>query len=117
MVGVLGFGLYRAGRSHEELEFQFVRLVEHDLKLADQAEVLLRLTSDLETGKRGFLLTGDQSFLTPYNQARATSRACSCRPRTPPSPAKRTRASPTSPAPCTTGRSASASPRSGPASR
>jgi signal transduction histidine kinase/CHASE3 domain sensor protein len=70
MVGVLGFGLYRAGRSHEELEYQFVRLVQHDLKLADDAEVLLRLTSDLETGKRGFLLTGDQSFLTPYNQAR-----------------------------------------------
>jgi signal transduction histidine kinase/CHASE3 domain sensor protein len=70
MVGVLGFGLYRAARSHEELEYQFVRLVQHDLKLADDAEVLLRLTSDLETGKRGFLLTGDQSFLTPYNQAR-----------------------------------------------
>jgi signal transduction histidine kinase/CHASE3 domain sensor protein len=70
MVGVLGFGLYRAGKSHEELEFEFVRLVQHDLKLADDAEVLLRLTSDLETGKRGFLLTGDESFLTPYNQAR-----------------------------------------------
>jgi signal transduction histidine kinase/CHASE3 domain sensor protein len=70
MVGVLGFGLYRAGKSHEEVEFQFGRLVSHDLKLADEAEVLLRLTSDLETGKRGFLLTGDESFLTPYNQAR-----------------------------------------------
>jgi signal transduction histidine kinase/CHASE3 domain sensor protein len=70
VVGVLGFGLYRAAKSHEELETQFVRLVQHDLKLADDAEVLLRLTSDLETGKRGFLLTGDQSFLTPYNQAR-----------------------------------------------
>jgi signal transduction histidine kinase/CHASE3 domain sensor protein len=70
MVGVLGIGLYRAGKSHEELEYQFVRLVNHDLKLADDAEVLLRLTSDLETGKRGFLLTGDESFLTPYNQAR-----------------------------------------------
>src|SRR5579859_8192637 len=70
MVGVLGFGLYRAGRSHEELRYQFDRLVQHDLKLADEAEVLLRLTSDLETGKRGFLLTGDQSFLTPYDQAR-----------------------------------------------
>src|SRR5580658_5832761 len=70
MVGVLAYGLYRAGKSHEELEYEFVRLVQHDLKLADDAEVLLRLTSDLETGKRGFLLTGDESFLTPYNQAR-----------------------------------------------
>jgi signal transduction histidine kinase/CHASE3 domain sensor protein len=70
VVGVLGWGLYRAVQAHEELEAQFERLVQHDLKLADDAEVLLRLTSDLETGKRGFLLSGDPSFLTPYNQAR-----------------------------------------------
>ncbi len=70
MVGVLGFGLYRAGKSHDELKFQFQRLVQHDLKLADDAEVLLSLMSDLETGKRGFLLTGDRSFLEPYDQAK-----------------------------------------------
>jgi signal transduction histidine kinase/CHASE3 domain sensor protein len=70
VVGVLGIGLYRASLAHEQLEHQFDRLVQHDLKLADDAEVLLRLTSDLETGKRGYLLTGDQSFLTPYNEAR-----------------------------------------------
>jgi signal transduction histidine kinase/CHASE3 domain sensor protein len=70
VVGVLGYGLYRAAQSHAELEAQFERLVQHDLKLADDAEVLLRLTSDLENGKRGFLLTGDPSFLTPYDNAR-----------------------------------------------
>ena len=70
MVGVLGWGLYRATVAHEELENQFERLVRHDLKLADDAEVLLRLMADLETGKRGYLLTGDRSFLTPYEQAR-----------------------------------------------
>jgi signal transduction histidine kinase/CHASE3 domain sensor protein len=69
VVGVLGFGLYRAARAHEELETQFERLVEHDLKLADDAEVLLRLMADLETGKRGFLLTKDRSFLEPYERA------------------------------------------------
>ncbi|HEX7667560.1 MAG TPA: hypothetical protein VF407_23670, partial [Polyangiaceae bacterium] len=53
VVGVLGFGLYRATEAHEELEAQFERLVQHDLKLADDAEVLLRLQADLETGKRG----------------------------------------------------------------
>ena len=71
VVAVLGAGLYRAGLAHEELESDFERLVQHDLKLEDDAEVLLRLTSDLETGKRGFLLTGDRSFLTPYQKARA----------------------------------------------
>ena len=70
VVGVLGFGLYRAARAHEELDSQFERLVEHDLKLADDAEVMLRLISDLETGKRGFLLTKDRSFLAPYEKAR-----------------------------------------------
>jgi signal transduction histidine kinase/CHASE3 domain sensor protein len=70
VVSVLGGGLFRANYAHEELEAQFERLVNHDLKLADDAEVLLRLMADLETGKRGFLLTGDRTFLMPYDQAR-----------------------------------------------
>ncbi|HEX4512956.1 MAG TPA: ATP-binding protein [Polyangiaceae bacterium] len=70
VVGILALGLYRASSAHQELEQKFDRLVQHDLKLADDAEVLLRMTSDLETGKRGFLLTGDRSFLMPYDQAR-----------------------------------------------
>ncbi|HXX69660.1 MAG TPA: ATP-binding protein [Polyangiaceae bacterium] len=70
VVAVLGVGLYRANAAHEELEQQFERLVQHDLKLADDAEQLLRLMVDLETGKRGYLLTGDRAFLAPYEQAR-----------------------------------------------
>jgi signal transduction histidine kinase/CHASE3 domain sensor protein len=70
VVAVLGWGLYRATAAHAELEKQFVRLVQHDLKLADDAEQLLRMMVDLETGKRGYLLTGDRSFLAPYEQAR-----------------------------------------------
>jgi signal transduction histidine kinase/CHASE3 domain sensor protein len=70
VVAVLGVGLYRANSTHEELEKQFERLVQHDLKLADDAEQLLRIMSDLETGKRGFLLTGDLTFLEPYDKAR-----------------------------------------------
>jgi signal transduction histidine kinase/CHASE3 domain sensor protein len=70
VVAVLGVGLYRANAAHEELEKQFERLVQHDLKLADDAEQLLRLMVDLETGKRGYLLTSDRTFLAPYAQAR-----------------------------------------------
>jgi signal transduction histidine kinase/CHASE3 domain sensor protein len=70
VVLVLGLGLLRANAAHEELEKQFERLVQHDLKLADDAEQLLRLMVDLETGKRGYLLTSDRSFLAPYDQAR-----------------------------------------------
>ncbi len=70
VVAVLGVGLLRANAAHEQLEKQFERLVQHDLKLADDAEQLLRLMVDLETGKRGYLLTNDRSFLAPYEQAR-----------------------------------------------
>jgi CHASE3 domain sensor protein len=70
VVAVLGVGLLRANAAHEELEKQFERLVQHDLKLADDAEQLLRLMVDLETGKRGYLLTNDRTFLAPYEQAR-----------------------------------------------
>ena len=70
VVAVLGVGLSRANVAHEQLEKQFERLVQHDLKLADDAEQLLRLMVDLETGKRGYLLTNDRSFLAPYDQAR-----------------------------------------------
>jgi signal transduction histidine kinase/CHASE3 domain sensor protein len=70
VVSVLGVGLSRANAAHEELDKQFERLVKHDLKLADDAEQLLRVMVDLETGKRGFLLTNDRSFLAPYEQAR-----------------------------------------------
>ncbi|MDP9002486.1 MAG: ATP-binding protein [Myxococcota bacterium] len=70
VVAVLYGGLVRANAAHEELEKQFERLVQHDLKLADDAEQLLRLMVDLETGKRGYLLTNDRSFLAPYEQAR-----------------------------------------------
>jgi signal transduction histidine kinase len=46
-------------------------LVEHsDLVLA-QANEVQKLTIDMETGLRGFLVTGDDSFLEPYEHARA----------------------------------------------
>ena len=70
VVAVLGVGLYRANAAHEEVDRKFERLVQHDLKLADDAEQLLRLMVDLETGKRGFLLTKDEAFLTPYYEAK-----------------------------------------------
>ena len=70
VVVVLGWALVRATVHDEQLQGQFERLVQHDLKLADHAEVLLRLTLDLETGKRGFILTGDRAFLEPYLGAR-----------------------------------------------
>ncbi len=69
VVAVLGVGLYRANAAHEEVDRKFERLVQHDLKLADHSEQLLTLMVDMETGKRGFLLTGESTYLQPYNAA------------------------------------------------
>ncbi|MDB5818230.1 MAG: chemotaxis protein CheY, partial [Rhizobacter sp.] len=41
--------------------------VEHTQRVLSGANQLTTLTADLETGTRGFLLTGDESFLAPYN--------------------------------------------------
>lgn len=34
-------------------------------------EITLSVIKDAETGQRGYLLTGDKSYLEPYNQATA----------------------------------------------
>ena len=44
------------------------RALQIEVKLAD----LFSALQDAETGQRGFLLTGDASFLAPYQQARTT---------------------------------------------
>ncbi|WP_158807695.1 CHASE3 domain-containing protein [Beijerinckia sp. L45] len=42
-------------------------LVSHTLKVRSSAYLLLTLVQDAETGQRGYLLTNDRSYLTPYH--------------------------------------------------
>ncbi|MBB3117545.1 response regulator [Pseudoduganella violacea] len=44
--------------------------VEHSERVIGNAQEARKLTVDMETGMRGFLLTGDESFLSPYKLAR-----------------------------------------------
>jgi CheY-like chemotaxis protein/CHASE3 domain sensor protein len=46
--------------------------VTHTLQLLEQLESLLSAVKDAETGQRGFLLAGEQTYLEPYNAARAS---------------------------------------------
>ena len=46
----------------------FTFLVEHDLEVLQNAQKLQKLVVDAETGQRGFVITGDESFLEPYKQ-------------------------------------------------
>jgi CHASE3 domain sensor protein len=43
--------------------------VVHTYRVINSAESLLSMMKDAETGERGYLLTGDESYLGPYNSA------------------------------------------------
>src|ERR1700744_6376250 len=44
--------------------------VTHTLETIDRLETVLSLTKDAETGQRGFLLTGEDSYLEPFTKAK-----------------------------------------------
>ncbi len=46
--------------------------VEHTWQVINQVEGIMGLAKDAETGTRGYLLTGEDAYLQPYNQAVAT---------------------------------------------
>jgi len=46
--------------------------VSHTIEVREQLQVLLSTLKDAETSQRGFLLTGLESYLGPYNQAKAS---------------------------------------------
>ena len=43
--------------------------VDHTWEVMNQVERIMGSAKDAETGVRGFLLTGDDAYLAPYNQA------------------------------------------------
>ena len=45
------------------------RMVEHTHKVLAALESIISLATDAETGQRGFLITGEPSYLEPYNAA------------------------------------------------
>jgi signal transduction histidine kinase/DNA-binding response OmpR family regulator/CHASE3 domain sensor protein len=47
------------------------RRVTHTLETVDQLEAVLSLVKDAETGQRGFLLSGEESYLEPYINAKS----------------------------------------------
>ncbi|MFK5970284.1 MAG: response regulator [Candidatus Marithrix sp.] len=53
--------------SLEHLKDGFILLVEHDQPILSNAHKLAKLIVDMETGERGFLITGKEEFLEPFN--------------------------------------------------
>ncbi|MDM8537592.1 CHASE3 domain-containing protein [Desulfobacterales bacterium HSG17] len=52
-----------------EIQEQFRFVIEHDAPVIANANKLLKLVVDMETGQRGFCLTQNEEFLQPYNYA------------------------------------------------
>ncbi|MGG2398507.1 response regulator [Pseudomonas sp. SH1-B] len=48
-----------------------IRWVEHSDQVLNRASEVYKLTLDMETGMRGFLLSGDENYLAPYELARS----------------------------------------------
>ena len=48
---------------------QFSFVIEHDAPVIANAHLLTKLVVDMETGQRGFVITGKHEFLRPYTHA------------------------------------------------
>jgi signal transduction histidine kinase len=48
---------------------QTAQLLSHGSRVINNSEQLLVITTDLETGQRGYIITGDKSYLDPYRDA------------------------------------------------
>ncbi len=66
-VGLIAFFTNQALRGNAET----AQLISHTMQVIQEAQSLLSSAKDAETGQRGFLLTRDESYLTPYRDARA----------------------------------------------
>jgi diguanylate cyclase (GGDEF)-like protein/PAS domain S-box-containing protein len=69
LFAVLGVGLI-AHLSRQRI-FELERGVRHTLDVRDAVATTLTMLVDAETGQRGFVISGDDSFLEPYDEARA----------------------------------------------
>lgn len=63
LMGLLGIVTYS---NFIEINKQFEFLVEHDLEVLQNAQKLQKYIVDAETGQRGFIIVGEESFLEPY---------------------------------------------------
>ncbi|GGK27334.1 hypothetical protein GCM10010965_20190 [Caldalkalibacillus thermarum] len=59
---------YFLNRTQAEIE----QILDHDFHLITNALTLEKLLVDIETGERGYLLTGNESYLEPYENAAQT---------------------------------------------
>jgi len=60
-----GLGAYRQGRRNVAAE----QLVRHTFQVRGELNTTLSLMQDVETGSRGYVISGEESYLEPFNNA------------------------------------------------
>jgi signal transduction histidine kinase len=69
--GIIAFVLSILGAigitSLTNMRNQFEYVVQHDAKVIENVREISKLVVDMETGQRGFIITGKDEFLEPYN--------------------------------------------------
>jgi signal transduction histidine kinase len=64
---LVALGVYAYSTTQRLIET--ARLLSHATRVINNAEQLLAITVNLETGQRGFVITGDEDYLAPYDTA------------------------------------------------
>ena len=70
VIGVISVGIFVAVIG---FLLSVMKMVEHSERVIRQTNEVSKLAVDQETGLRGFMITGDESFLAPYTLAMAKS--------------------------------------------
>ncbi|MEO6928847.1 MAG: response regulator, partial [Casimicrobiaceae bacterium] len=68
VIALIAFLFYRSLQASDESEAR----VNHTLDVVDHLQLLLSYVKDAETGQRGFLLTGSETYLLPFTNASAS---------------------------------------------
>ncbi|MCQ4086625.1 CHASE3 domain-containing protein [Saccharibacillus sp. JS10] len=67
----LGLSLLAVSSQVRSLQEANAFISEHDIAVHDELSVLQKNVLDMETGQRGYLLTGDRDYLQPYTTGRS----------------------------------------------
>ena len=65
IIGSVGIAIFNTGRLYED-----ANLVSHTHQVIETLEATLSALKDAETGQRGYIITGEERYLEPYNSAR-----------------------------------------------
>ncbi|MGB1123946.1 MAG: CHASE3 domain-containing protein [Phycisphaeraceae bacterium] len=68
-VAILVFVIVSAYVGMEHMRDQVSAVIDRDSKVIANAHEIMKLVVDMETGQRGFVITGKEDYLEPYHNA------------------------------------------------